>query len=413
MRQLLTLLLCIACALTPLHANAAGCVDAQTNPILYEQDVSDEWLSREPRRAFPLRVLEHSYDAELVRILRARSRVTEAERAQRQRDWNLPAGEALRAEIFASEASKHLDRLRLEVVGPKLSHQVLLLDRDDIVVGASGTNRVLPDAYDHKLSTEWGSNITSTMGPFDQTCSGRREFMSYDALVAQVDLDDVTKIVERVARSAFSVIDPSNRVIGSIIWVFSPSAMTCRVSLSRPALEKQVRDNPRLDARSRAFVLEKLLPTSFDRFHVEAAVVSNRFGLPIAEVLGFDKQWQEDVKNKSAGASDFQQKLLDNVSSNRLRDTIKDIRVLEVFVTDSIGSLVGLSSLTSDFYQGDEAKFTDSFNSCEGGIHVGDVEYDESASSLAQQVSVCIASASCGVCLCCMLSCQRVCMTAA
>jgi hypothetical protein len=60
----------------------------------------------------------------------------------------------------------------------------------------------------------------------------------------------------------------------------------------------------------------------------------------------------------------------------------------EAFLTDKKGANVAAYPATSDYWQGDEEKFTASFNDGRGKIFIGAVEYDESSNTHAAQVSV-------------------------
>lgn len=62
-------------------------------------------------------------------------------------------------------------------------------------------------------------------------------------------------------------------------------------------------------------------------------------------------------------------------------------RILEVFVMDSQGLNVAASNITSDYWQGDEAKFTETYAKGAGSVFVDDVELDESTQSYQGQVS--------------------------
>lgn len=60
----------------------------------------------------------------------------------------------------------------------------------------------------------------------------------------------------------------------------------------------------------------------------------------------------------------------------------------EAFLTDNQGANVTAFPATSDYWQGDESKWTESFNNGDGKVYIGDVELDESSGSYATQVSV-------------------------
>jgi hypothetical protein len=55
---------------------------------------------------------------------------------------------------------------------------------------------------------------------------------------------------------------------------------------------------------------------------------------------------------------------------------------------DNQGANVCMTDKTSDYWQGDEAKFKNSYNGGKGSIFVDDVEFDDSAQMYVSQVSV-------------------------
>ncbi|WP_197466328.1 MULTISPECIES: hypothetical protein [unclassified Oleiphilus] len=55
---------------------------------------------------------------------------------------------------------------------------------------------------------------------------------------------------------------------------------------------------------------------------------------------------------------------------------------------DNQGANVAMTNKTSDYWQGDEAKWQESFKDGAGAVHIGDVEFDESAQAYLVQVSV-------------------------
>lgn len=73
--------------------------------------------------------------------------------------------------------------------------------------------------------------------------------------------------------------------------------------------------------------------------------------------------------------------LLDSPASRYLRDiTENDSIYREIFVTDREGRLVATSNVTTDYYQGDEPWWRESFDDgIRGRVSVGDVTWDESA----------------------------------
>ncbi|MDF1747657.1 MAG: hypothetical protein P1V34_02155 [Alphaproteobacteria bacterium] len=112
-----------------------------------------------------------------------------------------------------------------------------------------------------------------------------------------------------------------------------------------------------------------------------------------ADVDAMDKQWRAE---KDAGSGP----MIDKVLSNDLSVWLKKIKadsnglIGEVFVMDNKGLNVGQSDPTSDYWQGDEAKFQKSFGAGPGGMLIDDVEFDDSANSFVSQVSHTIVDAS-------------------
>ncbi|MDZ7713969.1 MAG: hypothetical protein U5L06_13080 [Rhodovibrio sp.] len=64
-------------------------------------------------------------------------------------------------------------------------------------------------------------------------------------------------------------------------------------------------------------------------------------------------------------------------------------QLIEAFVMNRHGLNVGQSAVTSDYWQGDEAKFNESFGRGAGAVHYGEIEVKDSGRR-AQQVSLTI-----------------------
>ena len=60
----------------------------------------------------------------------------------------------------------------------------------------------------------------------------------------------------------------------------------------------------------------------------------------------------------------------------------------EIFVMDSRGLNVAQSDVTSDYWQGDEAKWQDTFPNGPGALHISEIEEDESTQTFQSQVSM-------------------------
>ena len=117
---------------------------------------------------------------------------------------------------------------------------------------------------------------------------------------------------------------------------------------------------------------------------VAAVEAQNARHMSLDAIQELDSRWQA-----TSGLADFMLPYFDNDAAEallRLEDQAG--YVLESFVMDDQGAIVGATNKTSDYWQGDEAKFTESFKGGAGAIHVGEVEFDSSAQAYLVQVSV-------------------------
>jgi len=102
-----------------------------------------------------------------------------------------------------------------------------------------------------------------------------------------------------------------------------------------------------------------------------------------------DKQWRAETKSGS-------KPLINKVLSNQLSAFLKKIQddskglYTEIFVMDNKGLNVGQSAMTSDYWQGDEAKWQKTFQAGPGAIHIGKVSQDESTQRFQSQLSMAI-----------------------
>jgi hypothetical protein len=145
-----------------------------------------------------------------------------------------------------------------------------------------------------------------------------------------------------------------------------------------------------LDAQSS---VENVLNTQLLSWINEPAVISairaqNALHADItdADILELDTQWRDEI-----GATDTP--LQTQVTSKAVSVYLNEKQhgsngiVSEVFLMDEHGLNVGQSNLTSDYWQGDEAKFQESFGKGAGSVHVGEVELDESTGAYLVQIS--------------------------
>ena len=121
-----------------------------------------------------------------------------------------------------------------------------------------------------------------------------------------------------------------------------------------------------------------------DPIIVNAVKAENAKGKTLAQIQELDKKWMAD-----SGIADYMKTIMDSECGIYLRKIQKSQPYFaEIFVMDNLGANVAMSDKTSDYWQGDEAKFIKSFNDGAGAIFVDDVKFDDSAQSYLVQASV-------------------------
>lgn len=134
--------------------------------------------------------------------------------------------------------------------------------------------------------------------------------------------------------------------------------------------------------------VKKLVPTLVEwgknPVLVEEVKKQNAKGMTLQQIQDMDKAWMAVT-----GMDDNMKNLMSNSAAKELLklESSKPY-FIEIFLMDNQGANVAMTNKTSDYWQGDEAKFKESFVNGAGGTHIGDVKFDKSAQAYLVQVSV-------------------------
>lgn len=113
---------------------------------------------------------------------------------------------------------------------------------------------------------------------------------------------------------------------------------------------------------------------------------SKHAGLSEADIDAMDKDWRSQAENGGGPLiSDLQSRPASAYLSGK-KNEAGDL-VTEVFVMDNKGLNVAISDVTSDYMQGDEAKWQKTYPQGAGQVFVDEVEFDESTDTFQCQVS--------------------------
>ena len=104
---------------------------------------------------------------------------------------------------------------------------------------------------------------------------------------------------------------------------------------------------------------------------------SKTAGYDQATIDTLDKTWRAEV---DASSKPMIEGILANSASAYLKKAQEDSEGLftEIFAMDAKGLNVGQSSVTSDYWQGDEAKWQKTYSVGADALHISEVEQDES-----------------------------------
>ena len=105
------------------------------------------------------------------------------------------------------------------------------------------------------------------------------------------------------------------------------------------------------------------------------------------EIAERDKKWTQSFLK---GDFSYSSKLVDQEISAELREVKKQSQdvITEIIVTDVHGVSFAISDMTSDYWQGDEEKFTEVFGKPANTLHFGPINYDESTKRFQLHLSV-------------------------
>lgn len=116
---------------------------------------------------------------------------------------------------------------------------------------------------------------------------------------------------------------------------------------------------------------------------VRAVRRQNASGLRLEEIEKRDEEWRA-----SDELTPFKLALQTSDAGEFLKDQVeRSTSFNEAFLTDNQGANVAAYPATSDYWQGDEEKWSASYNGGQGKVYIGPLELDESTQAVAAQIS--------------------------
>jgi len=129
---------------------------------------------------------------------------------------------------------------------------------------------------------------------------------------------------------------------------------------------------------------KKLMELSTDTIIVDAVKKENLKGKTLDQIKQMDKKWKA-----TAGIVGYMELMMTSACGKHLQKLVKSAPYYaEIFVMDNQGANVAMSDKTSDYWQGDEAKFKNSYKDGKGDLFIDEVEFDDSTQAYLVQISL-------------------------
>lgn len=166
------------------------------------------------------------------------------------------------------------------------------------------------------------------------------------------------------------------------------------LALALPALPAAANDfapaiHAYLDSEIRTWANDPRIVAAIAAQNAETA------GYTQADIDRLDQQWRAEVNVPDSALVGG---VLAHPVSEMLRErvTASGGQISEAFVMDARGLNVATASATSDYWQGDEEKFTETYPKGADAVHLSEVEFDESTQTFQVQVSIPIVDSATG-----------------
>ena len=123
---------------------------------------------------------------------------------------------------------------------------------------------------------------------------------------------------------------------------------------------------------------------AFNPSIIRAVEEQNSRAITLAEIKNRDETWKNAGGNMNGLIREITQ---NDVARYFQRRVENNSAIDEVFLTDNQGANVAAFPPTSDYWQGDEEKWTASYNNGNGVVFIGPLEFDDSTQKTQVQIS--------------------------
>ena len=163
-----------------------------------------------------------------------------------------------------------------------------------------------------------------------------------------------------------------------MLFMFSPSLLLAQTNLDEAQIEELLGVKIRFASHM-----------AYNPIIIRAVEAQNSQKISLAEIKKRDEIWTGDDNSSNALIREITR---NDVARYFRRRVENNSAIDEVFLTDNQGANIAAYPPTSDYWQGDEEKWTASFNGGNGVVFIGPLELDESTNKTQVQVSAPIVS---------------------
>jgi len=166
------------------------------------------------------------------------------------------------------------------------------------------------------------------------------------------------------------------------------------LSFTNPSFAQNIPPSKNLINGKIIEMIKDFVDTEIVRLSIENQ--NSKYGkMTEAEIIALDKQWRAETKNAV-------QPLISATLSNPLSSYLTRVQARsiglysEMFAMDANGLNVGQSNISSDYWQGDEAKFQKTYPVGPDAVFIDDPEYDSDLGIWRVQVNLSVKSVDTG-----------------
>ena len=143
------------------------------------------------------------------------------------------------------------------------------------------------------------------------------------------------------------------------------------------------------NAQIQAYISNEVLNWTSESVLIDAIMAQNEttVGLSNDEILDLDRKWRSEIGSDKRPTIT---QVISNPAATYLQAKVQQSggAISELFIMDMRGLNVAASDVTSDYWQGDEGKFENTYIEGVGAVFIDEIEFDESSQTYLAQVSL-------------------------